>query len=110
MFQQFRAGLRAGDGRRGRHLRLPELHVVGRLQVEGQSALRTIQRPHASHDNLLEIGKRAAGKAVFRLAYAFRSTWPHWLWGRPLVNEPPLSGYSASSPLLTFVAGPAAAS
>ena len=65
MFQQLSGGLVAGDDRCRRHFRLAKLHVIERLQVEGQSALRSVQRFLAAHSDVLEIGKLAAGQRGF---------------------------------------------
>ena len=66
MFQQLGRGLIARYGRRGRDFRLAKLYVVERLQVEGESALRAVQRSRAAHNNIFEIGKLAAGQRGFK--------------------------------------------
>src|ERR1700681_4198128 len=64
MFKQLGRVLVAGRFRGGWHLRLAELHVVEPFQVEGQTALWTVERACATHDDLLEIRKLSAIQRV----------------------------------------------
>jgi hypothetical protein len=60
MFEQLGCVLVAGRRRGGRHLGLPELRVVERFQVEGQTTLRAVERARATRDDVLESRKLPA--------------------------------------------------